>query len=97
MSFICFCYLYTLNSHYQIVLKLDYMFRLFRFIRQEEDYIVIKVPKEIRGKLVEILISEKAPDDDTVISPDENSLMETKEAELKVLDKIRNQINFWDM
>ena len=73
------------------------MLRIFRFIRPQEDYLVIKVPKEIQGKLVEIIVTEKAPDNDAVINEEDNAMMETKQAELKVMDKIRNQINFWDM
>ncbi|HET8964424.1 MAG TPA: hypothetical protein VFM99_11020 [Chitinophagales bacterium] len=73
------------------------MIRLFRFVRPQEDFVVIKVPSEIKGKLVEIIITEKAPDKDTVINAEDTLMMETKEDELKVMDKIRNQINFWDM
>ncbi|MBK6731675.1 MAG: hypothetical protein IPG60_12220 [Bacteroidetes bacterium] len=73
------------------------MIRLFRFVRPQEDFVVIKVPSEIKGKLVEIIITEKAPDNDTVINAEDTLMMETKEDELKVMDKIRNQINFWDM
>lgn len=73
------------------------MIRLFRFVRPQEDFVVIKVPSDMKGKLVEIIIAEKAPDKDTVINAEDTLMMETKEDELKVMDKIRNQINFWDM
>ncbi len=73
------------------------MIRLFRFVRPQEDFVVIKVPAEVKGKLVEIIINEKAPDKDTAINAEDALLMDTKEDELKVMDKIRNQIPFWDM
>lgn len=73
------------------------MHKIFRFVRTDEEYIVLKVPASLKGKLAEIIISEKAPDSDTIISADESLQMEQKQNELQLMDKIRNQINFWDM
>ncbi len=73
------------------------MFRFFQFVRAEQETIHIEVPKHLKGKLVEIIIQEKAPDPDTKLHPDEEEQMAQKQAELKLMDDMRNQLNVWDI
>ena len=72
------------------------MFKFFQFIKPEQDTISVEVPKNLKGKLVEITIQEKAPDPDTHLDESDEQKMAQKEAELKLLDKVRNQMNVWD-
>ena len=73
------------------------MFKIFQFIKAEQDIIHIEVPKHLRGKLVEITLQEKAPDPDTHLNESDEEKMAHKEAELKMMDKVRNQLNVWDI
>ena len=73
------------------------MFKFFQFIRSEQETIHIEVPKHLKGKLVEIIIQEKAPDPDTKLDPESEEQMAQKQAELKLMDDMRNQLNVWDM
>ncbi len=73
------------------------MFKFFRFVRPEQEIIEIEVPKHLKGKLVEIIIQEKAPDPDTQLAADEEQQMAQKQAELKLMDDMRSQMNVWDM
>jgi len=72
------------------------MFKFFQFIKAEQDSIHIDVPKDLKGKLVEIIIQEKAPDPDTHLDKNDAEKMAMKEAELKMMDSVRNQLNVWD-
>jgi len=72
------------------------MFKFFQFVRAKQEFLHIEVPKHLKGKLVEIILQEKAPDPDTQLAPDEEQQMAQKEAELKMLDDMRNQLNVWD-
>ena len=73
------------------------MFKFFQFIKSEQEYIHIEIPKDLKGKLVEITIQEKAPDPDTHLDKTDEETMAQKEAELKMMDKVRNQLNVWDI
>ncbi len=73
------------------------MFKLFQFIKADQDIIHIEVPKDLRGKLVQITLQEKAPDPDTHLDLSDEETMAHKEAELKLMDKVRNQLNVWDI
>ncbi len=73
------------------------MFKFFQFIKSEQEYIHIEIPKDLKGKLVEIIIQEKAPDPDTHLDKTDEETMAQKEAELKMMDKVRNQLNVWDI
>ncbi|MEZ5014462.1 MAG: hypothetical protein R2794_09235 [Chitinophagales bacterium] len=73
------------------------MIKTFQFIQSEQEYIHIEVPVGLRGKLVEIVIQEKAPDPDTHLDSTDEEKMERKEAELQLMDKLRNQLNNWDI
>lgn len=73
------------------------MFRFFQFVRPEQEVIQVEVPKHLKGKLVEIILQEKAPDPDTQLNPDEEQQMAQKQAELKLMDDMRNQLNVWDI
>ncbi len=72
------------------------MFKRFLLIRPDQDVLQIEVPKNLKGKLVEIIIQEKAPDPDVVLDEKDEQIMAQKEEELKILDKLRNQLNVWD-
>ncbi len=73
------------------------MFKFFQFVRSEQEFIQIEVPKHLKGKLVEIILQEKAPDPDTQLDADEEAQMAQKQAELKLMDDMRNQLNVWDI
>lgn len=73
------------------------MFKFFQFIKIDQESIQIDVPKDLKGKLVEIIIQEKAPDPDTHLDKNDEEKMALKEAELKMMDSVRNQLNVWDI
>jgi len=73
------------------------MFRVFQFLKKEQEFIHISVPKHLRGKLVEIVIQEKAPDADTKLDETEEEQLANKAAELRMIDNVRNQLKGWDM
>lgn len=73
------------------------MQKTFQFVNAEQEFIYIPVPKNLKGKLVEIVMQEKAPDPDTHLNASETQQMASKEAELQLLDKVRNQLNVWDI
>jgi len=79
------------------ILETPHMFKFFQFIRAEQEFIHVEVPKHLRGKLVEIIVQEKAPDPDTRLDADDEEQMAQKQAELKLMDDMRNQLQVWDI
>ncbi|HAE13253.1 MAG: hypothetical protein H6548_06525 [Chitinophagales bacterium] len=71
--------------------------RLFQFIHREEDSLQISIPENLRGKYVRITVEECAPEDGEPISDLENSGLKQKEEALLLLDKLRNQLDVWDI
>lgn len=71
------------------------MVKLVRFIRTDEDTIMLNVPANLKGKFVEIDIMETNTEE--IISDGEESLSRNSEVELQMLDKMRNQLNVWDI
>jgi hypothetical protein len=62
-----------------------------------EEHIVITVPKELRGKFVEIEIHETPVNAERNPFNDNPEQAAQKEIELQMLDKMRNQLSVWDI
>ncbi|HCK22683.1 MAG TPA: hypothetical protein DHW15_11140 [Bacteroidetes bacterium] len=71
--------------------------RIFRFIEKNEDFIKVPLPRSLKGKFVQITIEERAPEDGVAISLADNEQLKQKEDELILLDKLRNQLDVWDI
>ena len=71
--------------------------RIFRFTERDEDFIKIPLPRSLKGKYIEISINEKAPEEGAVMLPSDNQMLKEKEDELILLDKLRNQLEVWDI
>jgi hypothetical protein len=71
--------------------------RIFRFTDKNEDFIRVPLPRSLKGKFIEISINEKAPDEGAVIESSDNRRLKEKEDELMILDKLRNQLEVWDI
>ncbi|MFN0276803.1 MAG: hypothetical protein ACKVPJ_13735 [Chitinophagales bacterium] len=69
------------------------MIQVSRFIKPEEEHILVQVPKELRGKFVEIVFQEKV----TGHSAADREKLALNEIELQMMDKVRNQLNVWDI
>jgi len=73
------------------------MFRIFQFVKKEQEFIHIPLPPSLRGRLVEIVIQEKAPEPGTELDENAEKQLEHQAEELRALDKLRNQLTGWDM
>lgn len=71
--------------------------RLFHYICKEEEELVIPIPLHLRGKYVRITFEECAPEDGSPLNEHENTGLKQKEEAMLLLDKLRNQLEVWDM
>ncbi len=78
-------------------IQTTHMFRIFQFVKKEQEYLHVAIPKQLRGKLVEIVVQEKAPDPDLKLEASEEQELEQKAKELQAIDQLRNQLNGWDI
>lgn len=71
--------------------------RLFHFIRNDEETLQIRVPQHLKGKHIQITLEECAPEDSQFLDPSDHDGLKQKEEALLLLDKLRNQIDVWDI
>ncbi|MBC8047898.1 MAG: hypothetical protein H7Y00_13960 [Fimbriimonadaceae bacterium] len=73
------------------------MYRQLRFIKPDEETMLLSIPVELKGKLIEISIAEKRDDVDVLLEDDSSVLMINEKIEMQMLDKMRNQLYVWDI
>lgn len=72
------------------------MYSISRFIRPDDENIIIQIPKELRGKFVEIELVENNGKVSSVSAAEKKETAHA-ELELQMLDKMRNQLSVWDI
>lgn len=73
------------------------MHKLLKFVKPGEETVLLHIPQSMKGKLIEITMAEKAPDDDTDLDPESSEHMAHKEIELQIIDKMQSQLSVWDI
>ncbi len=57
----------------------------------------LEIPKALKGKYIEITISERNAEEASNLNNEDFPVMMGKEIEMQMLDKVRNQLSVWDM
>ncbi len=73
------------------------MIKPFQTVKKEQEFAPVSHPGSYKGGLIEVIMKEKTCDLDGELNKYSKQELANNEAELQMLDKMRNQLLVWDM